>query len=327
MAAGALRVLYAVPAEHLPHLRRSGRERQDDGDVLGGPAREELIVQLSDPGDGTPELRPEAPPVRPGEGAAGDAGAQPVDVGAGRRDRVGLNVHDQLQPVFYRPVKSVDIAEARVGSVIEQAEVVEPLDRFERIAGPHLPPVPSVHQLEGLGHELDVPYAAAHQLDVCIAVLGGERAQRPFPHGVYVRDIRDADDLAEDQAAAVLEEIVRDGGVACRETRLEERLFLPRPCPHLEVIDVVRHRDDDGPGVAVGAEPQVDTVEGALLGRGGEVGRDAAGQSRIEFVLLAPFLDVADEEQIDVGGVVQLVSSELPHRDHGEPLVYQPLLE
>src|SRR6267142_6644603 len=117
----------------------------------------------------------------------------------------------------------------------------EPEERLERIALAQPGIVAAVEQLERLREELDLPDAAAPELDVARGGLGVAAAQRAVDLPLHAADggqhtLVDAGSI--DDLAHEVHEARADLGIARADARLEQRLPLPQ-LGALAMVDAV----------------------------------------------------------------------------------------
>ncbi len=175
-------------------------------------------------------------------------------------------------------------------------------------------------ELHRLRDELDVADAARHELDVRLPLGRRKAGHGALPHREDVDERVARAGGAEDRPHAVFEKCLRDAAVARGVAGLDEGLPLPRSRAPLEISEVLGERDDERAALAVGPEPQVDPIERAILGRLRKDLDDATGERRVEGALARGARRIAHEDEIDVGGVVELRAPELAEGDHGEAM-------
>ena len=130
----------------------------------------------------------------------------------------------------------------------------------------------------------------------------------------------------EDEGSDQLEESIRHLGVARAEARLDQGLALPELGALGQVGLVAVERQDDPAHPALGTEPEIHAEGVPFLGHRLEGGHDvprhggevvAVREAALRSARGLPVLSI-DEDEVDVGGIVQLIAAELAHADDGE---------
>ena len=180
----------------------------------------------------------------------------------------------------------------------------------------------AVHELEQLHRELDVTQAAGAELELPVGLGGGDVLLDPAAHRLHVVDeVLAARGLPHHRLHGVAVRLSHSG-VARDGARLEQRLELPGLGPALVVAAVAGDGAHQRPVLALGAQRRVDLPQRPGRRRrradphqpGREVGRDGG-----RLLLGHPVGRLGDEDDVDVGDVVQLAPTGLAHRDHREP--------
>ena len=176
-------------------------------------------------------------------------------------------------------------------------------------------------QLLGLGEELDLANAAPAQLDVVpldrdvvAALVRRDLAldRVDIPNGPEVQV------LAPDEGSDFAQEGFAEGTVAGHGPCLDHGRPLPVLTQRLVVGHGSAEGDGDGHGPRIGPQPQVgpaDVALGrALLQQLNQVaGQPDHGFRRAAFAAAVDPLGIVEDDQIDVGGVVELSGSQFPH--------------
>src|SRR6266540_336501 len=226
-----------------------------------------------------------------------------------------------------RPQKDQRVAQEATERLREIAALGQPENRAQAVplAQPRI--IAGVEELERLNEELDLADAAAAELDVAaLDALGTERLVDLLLHAADGGDDIGIDARPEHEGPDHLDEPRGHPGVAGAKARLDERLPLPELGALGQIGPIALEREDDAAHPPLGTEAQVHAEGMALLGDGFErlddVPRDRSEVVAVRHASLGaprrlPVLPV-DEDQVDVGGVVELVATELAHADHGQ---------
>ncbi len=185
---------------------------------------------------------------------------------------------------------------------------------------------PAVEELQRLHDELDLADTAAPQLDVGVPRLPppAQLAVDALLHGPDGRQDALVHAGPVDDVAGEVHEARAHARVPGRHPRLEQRLALPRLGALPVVGPVAVERQRDGARAPLGAQPQVDAEDVALVGDRLDDGRHIAAHAGEVLAVGDPALGAAgrlalgavDEHQIDVRRVVQLLAAQLAHADH-----------
>src|SRR3972149_4717026 len=212
--------------------------------------------------------------------------------------------------------------------VREVAALDEAEDRPEGVPLPEPGVVATVEQLEGLHQKLHLADPARPQLDVqALVPFGLERAVNLALHGPTRGEDPPVNPRLIDIGTDQVEEPPPDALVAGAEACLDQRLALPEEGALGIVGAVAVQRQDQGPAPALGAQAQVHAERVTFLGDALEGGDDLARQPpevlavREGAARAAGGLAVlrVHEDEVDIGGVVELLAAELAHADDGEP--------
>ena len=261
------------------------------GDPVGGEVGVEALAGVGGHAAAVPE--------DPGQaGAGGVGGGHDVDLvlvlelqgvldaaqeAVGRRQLVGrLGVHVARRPHLGQHVEGGRGAQSGVEAAVDQLQ-----------------------ELEG---ELDVPDATGAPLDLVVAEAPpSDLLLGPVLHLPHGPDVVGIDGVGPQGVLGGVGPGLPQVGVTGDRAGLEQGLALPGLGPSLPVSTVGGHRTHQWPVAALRAEPGVDPETGA-----GQV-EDPAGLPSQGLRL-----PVADEEDVDVAGVVELAAAELAHADHGQ---------
>ena len=239
---------------------------------------------------------------------------------------VRLAVEHRLEAMLDLPEEAVGVLHDRALLGGQAPDLFEPGDPQEGVGVADLGILAAVQELEELDDELDVADAAAPGLDLEVGGPGRDGALLdPTLHRLDLADLGAAEVAAVDERRDRVEEGPAEVEVAGEGAALDQGLALPGPAGGLVVAQGRRQRAGQGPLVSLGPEPHVDAVGPAERGVVGEEPNDVAAHPGEELGVrddaraggLA--LDVIEEDQVDVGAVVQLLAAELPHRQHDEP--------
>ncbi len=291
--------------------------------VAGGRERRRLLEQLGVVG----LHRAERSEQRGAEGGrpvvaqeSGDARESRLVVG----QAMGLLIVDHLQPVLEPAQEAVGGAQFLRRSGVDVPGLGQRAQRLRRPGAAQARLAAAPDQLLGLRKELDLADAAAPQLDVVAmhgdpgaALVGVDLAL----DGVDVLDRPEIQVLAPDEGTQLGEKARAHGQVAGRGPRLDHGGALPVLAHALVVGQRRRDRDGERHGAGVGPEPEVGAEDVALGGALLQQAHQIAGQAH-EAVLrpaappVAGPLGVEQDDEVDVGGVVELARAQLAHGDH-----------
>ena len=235
-----------------------------------------------------------------------------------RRQQMRLQVEHDLQPVLDLPQEGVVLLEDRPFEAAQAAGPLQPGERLERVAGADLGQVAAVEQLEELDHELDVADAAAAGFHVADASAQTEGLLLDPPlQGLDAADVGVAQVAAVDPRPKRGEKLVAQREVAGHRPGLDVGLPLPGPAAGV----VIRHRaldaHDHRPASPFRPQPHIDPVDPAQLGLLGQQADEFAGHKVEEFEIadwpraVGRAVVFAEEDQVDVAGVVQFQAAEL----------------
>ena len=241
--------------------------------------------------------------------------------------RLGLLVGDHLQAVLDRAQEGVGGFEIgdRLGRSTSRGG--ERLQRRDRRGHAQFRIAPAPDQLLGLRVEFDLADAAAPDLHV-VAV------QRDLPAAamrldlaldrVDVGDGREIEMPAPHEGPQGREELLARLPVACHRARLDHRGAFPVLADAL-VIGLGRERGErHGRGRRIGAQAQVGAEHVAVLVARfhdpDEVAHEL-DEDRLQIVRIgaAHALGVVEDDEVDVGGIVEFARPQLAHAEHDEP--------
>jgi hypothetical protein len=195
----------------------------------------------------------------------------------------------------------------------------EGVERRQGARGPEVLVGATVHQLQELDGELDVPQPARAELELAVRLARRDRVQHPASHRLDIADEAVALGDLPDHRLDQRQELAPESQVAGDRPGLEQGLELPGLGPALVVDAVAGEGPDQRPGLAFRAEVGVDRPDRALAGvlrahlheSGRELGGDLGGHRLVD-----PVGRLEDVEHVDVGDVVQLVPPALAEGDH-----------
>jgi len=254
--------------------------------------------------------------------AAGEEGEEVWAVGEG----VGLAVAGELEAVFEVAEEEVGGGEAGVFGVGEEVFVAK-ADEGKEGGGIAEPGgAAAVDALEALDEEFDIADAAPGEFDIeALGAAAGVEflvdAFAGFGHGLDGGEIEGG---GVDHGLDPLEEVAARGAFAGGDAGLEEHLEFPVAGAGAVVLFGGVEGDADFAEAAIGAEAEVDAVAEAFGGVGGEEVRETGGDFLEELAVgdgvFAVGLAVAliEEEEVDVGAVVEFVGSEFTEGEDGE---------
>lgn len=256
-----------------------------------------------------------------GFGAQAHGAAEAPQVVLVLGDEVGAAQPVELDAVLHGPQEAVRVVQLGGVGAADVAAGGEGVQGVEGGAGVQGGVAAAVHELEQLDGELDVAQAAGAEFELAVDLGGGDVVDDAAAHLLDVGDEVLAFGGLPDQRAYGGDVLGAQGLVAGHGAGLEEGLELPGLGPALVVGQVGGEGADEGAVAAFGAEVGVDGPDGALDGGlradphevGGEAGGGLEGLG-----LVGAGGRVADEDDVDVGHVVQLVAAALAHRDDGE---------
>ena len=183
--------------------------------------------------------------------------------------------------------------------------------------------VAAVEELQELDDELHVADAAVAGLHVAVvgAVARVCCSMRRF--SADAGDVGAAQVAAVDPRPELFEELPAQVQVAGGGPGLDIGLPLPGPAADVVIAQRRRRADDHRPALPLGPQPQVHAVGRAELRGLGQQPHQLAGEPIEELGVghrppaVGRAVEVVEEDQVDVAGVVQLDAAELAHaQDH-----------
>jgi len=228
------------------------------------------------------------------------------------RQGVRLLVLEVLQPVLGAAQEPVGLAQLAHGGRGQQLALLQPRQRLERRAHGEPGVAPPAHELQRLRDELDLADATGAELHVL-----GELAPRHLPSHLGVQTPHRGERGVVEVLA--IHERPHDGGELlvrrpAQGARLDPRVALPlaalRDEIGLERLEAGRERS----GVAVGPQPHVHAKGESVLRDLGEQADEPAARA---LQALGVGAVGVGEDEVDVGGDVELAAAELAHgHDH-----------
>jgi hypothetical protein len=307
---------YAGPARH--DLGRGGAER---GFRAGLRRREEALGQRGDAGDALGQVGAQFGHVAPHEGR------EPGEALGRGGQRVGLLVGDHLEPVLDLAMGAVVGDEGggvHLGHPAALRQAQEPLDRAAHAQGGV---AAARDELARLGEELDLADAARGELEVaafqCAAVQALVLADAQA-HVVRLLDGGIVEVFAPDEGRERAQEALPCRDIARAGARLDVGRALPG-APEAFVVALGRlHREAHGRDRGVGAQAQVGAEHVAFGGevrecRGHAAGRADQLRAGLGVVVAREAGFVEEDDQVDVGGIVELSGAHLAHGERHHP--------
>ena len=256
-----------------------------------------------------------------GRGTVSQSPAQPAQVALGRRHQVGAPQPEQLDAVLQGAQQPVCRAERRRVLAPHVAAGGERGQPVERGAGAQGLVGPSVHELQQLHRELDVAQAPGAELELAVGLGRRDVLLDPAAHRLHVVDeVGPARRLPHHRLHRIAVGLP-DSEVPRDRAGLEQGLELPGLRPPLVVGAVAGHGAHQRTVLALGAQGGVDLPQrpGRRRGRADphQPGRQVGGD-RGRLLLGHALGRLRDEDDVDVGDVVQLAATGLAHGDDRE---------
>ena len=185
---------------------------------------------------------------------------------------------------------------------------------------------PAVDQLEGLADEFDLADAARTELDVALQALAFDLAGDQRLHPAQRLEGAVIQIAPVDERVQHLEQAFARGMVAGYHPGLDQGVALPLAAMGLVVIFQGAERGDQRAGIAERTQPHVDPVDEPLRGDFGQQLDQPLPEAAEEVLVVQAALTVGlsfgriGEDQVDVGGEVQLAAAQLAHAQHHQPL-------
>ena len=223
-----------------------------------------------------------------------------------------------------RAQEAIGLGQLPVRCGRDPAALLEARQRGERVGDAQLRLAAAGDQLLGLHEELDLADAAAADLDVVAGHGDGAEAVEGVDlplHGVDVGDGREIQIFAPD----VGRQLAKDGGargdVAGHRAGLDEGGALPVLAEALVVVERSLGGDRERRGAGIGPQAQIGAehiaVAGALREQAHEIAREAHEERlHLEAGAQADAGEVVEDDEVDVGGVVELEGTVLAHAQH-----------
>ena len=258
-----------------------------------------------------------------GIGKAAEAGEPQQLVGL-LGQRLGLLVGDHLQAMLDGAQEAVGLSELVAGGGGDPAALLETLQGGQGVRHAQLALASAGDQLLGLHEELDLADAAAADLDVVAGDADGAEAAIGVDlalHGVDVGDGREVEVLAPDVGGEALEQGLAGGDIAGDGPRLDEGRALPVLAEALVVVERGVGGERERRGAGIGAQPQIRAEHVAVAGALVEQAHEIAGDAHEEALHLgagaqADAREIVEDDEVDVGGVVELEGAVLAHAEH-----------
>ena len=237
----------------------------------------------------------------------------------GLRQRLRLVVVDHLQAVLDPPQQEVAVPQRGRLSRQDVVFAVEGLQHGQQPRAPQAAVAAPVGELVHVHEELDLADAPPPQLDVVARGSHGAVAVEVvdlLAHRADLLDRGEVEPLVPDERRQPLEEGRAGGQVAGNGAGLDEGGALPGAAEAEVVVEGEVHGDGRGGRGGVGAQAEVGAEDVAVAGAGledaGQVARDP--QEAVALALAAGVAHpgrVVEDDEIDVGGVVQLAGAVL----------------
>ena len=239
---------------------------------------------------------------------------------------VGLAVEHGLKPMFDPAEEAIGVDHDPPFLGGQAADDLQPRQGDQGVGVADLGELAAVEQLEELDHELDVANPPPAGLHLDLGGPGRERALLDPPlHRLDLGDLGRSQIPAVDERGDRGEEVGPQRQIPGDRPALDERLALPRPSRILIISQSRCQRSRQRPLVPFRAEPHVDPIghpQRRVVGQGaddlatepGEVlgVRQRPGAGGHPFVII-------NENQVDVGAIVQLLAAELAQGQDHEP--------
>ncbi len=298
--------------------REPGLTGGELGDGVEQRPVEELLVEAADHGG---VAAPGLVELGDGLGAQAEGAAEAAQVGLVLGDEVGAAQPVELDAVLHgaqEPVRVVQLGGVGAADVAAGGEGVQGVEGGAGVEGGVAAAVDELEQLDG---ELDVAQAAGAEFELAVDLGGGDVVDDAAAHLLDVGDEVLALGGLPDERRYGIDVLGAELLVAGDGAGLEQGLELPGLRPALVVREMGGEGTDEGAVAALGAEVGVDGPDGALDGGLGadphQVGGEAGGGLE-GLGLVGAVRRVADEDDVDVGDVIQLVAAALAHGDDGE---------
>jgi hypothetical protein len=256
-------------------------------------------------------------------GKAAETGEAGKSLGV-RRQGLRLLVGDHLQPVLDGTQEAIGLVEVVPHLRLDPAGIRQPLQRHQRLGHAQRRLPAAGDQLLRLGEELDLANAAAPDLDIVPRHSNLSEAAHGMDlplHGVDVGDGREVEVFAPDEGSEILQQAFPRGDVAGHGTRLDEGGALPVLADGFVVVKGGVGGDGKRRGARIGPQAQIGAEHVAVLGALADEAHEVARQAHQEGLHLqagphAYAVRIVEDDEIDVGGIVELEGAVLAHGQH-----------
>ena len=239
-------------------------------------------------------------------------------------ERVRLFIGQHLQAMLDAAQEFVSRRQRVARRGVDPAAGGERGKRGDGLAAPQCGVSPAGDELLGLHEKLDLADAAAAELDV--VAFDGNFAMPAVGmnlllHGVDVGDRGVIEEFAPDEGRKVAEEFFAGSDIAGTRPRLDQRRSLPVLATAFVIIERGFGGDGDLSGGWIGAKPQIDAEDVAVVGALLQKLHQAAGQPhkkrrRLDVRHQRRRRAIEKHHEVDVAGEVQLVAAHFAHRQH-----------
>ena len=241
-----------------------------------------------------------------------------------QRQHVLLPVGDLLQAMLDGTQEPVRGAQRRDRMVRQQAELPETREHRQEAPVAQRGISPAPHHLERLRRELDLPDPAGTVLHAVLHALAGDLLLHHHLQGAQRLEGAEVDVAPVDERTQALQQLGRQHHVAADRAGPDERVTLPVATVGLVVLLERIEAEHERPLRPERAQPHVDAVDEAVRGLLAEDPDQLASELEEEAIVVdaAPSafgMSVLGEgeDEVDVGGEVQLARPELAQRkDH-----------
>ena len=240
--------------------------------------------------------------------------------------QVRLQVEHDLQEVLDAAEEGVVVFQQGPLLVGQAADVFQLGHGLEGVGGAQRGQVAAVEQLQELDDEFHVADAAPAGLHVAVvaAALAVLLLDAPL-QGLDAADVGTAEVAAVDPGGQLGEELAAEVQVAGHRQGLDVGLPLPGAAADVVIVQRRLQVGDRRPALSLGPQPQVHAVDAPQIGRLGQQADQLAGEVVEKLgvgdgpVAVGLAVEIIEEDQVDVAGVVQLAAAELAHAQDDEP--------
>ena len=240
---------------------------------------------------------------------------QRLQLGRLRRQSVCLPRVLQLQRVLDHSIENVRTRQLTKLIPPHESEISQPHQAIKRVNAANFRNRTAVLQLQALHHELDVANRSRSELHVAPAATTSLqllldallRLPDTAPHDLSRR--------RENQRLTALQKLLAQHEITSDDPRLQQRLFFPQLPLCLQIIEVRGDPDHQRTSITPRPQPQIDSIKKPVRGD--------VRQCSIQFLsqrIKRSNIVIADENQVDVRAVIQLLATELSERQNGEIL-------